>query len=252
MLKDFYDKHKNFSFRTSTEYNISPGIKCKFDLLRANLNSKRIFKNALDLGSSGNSILFFLNKIIQRNFYDIADLPLKQYANITFCHPLCGDLVKLPYRDKSFDLLTALDVLEHIKDDETAVSEISRILKKNAIIVITVPHRMEFYTNQDRLIGHYRRYEISGIISLFEKHNLKNIKIFGVYGQLMKIADIQSTNPQKTEQSLINLRSKYERNVAFRQIWNIIVGFLAKLMKLDAKYHSIKKIMNIALIFKKQ
>jgi len=252
MLKDFYDKHKNFSLRTSTEYDISPGIKCKFDLLRANLNSKRIFENAVDLGSSGNSILFFLDNILQKNFYDIADLPLKQYKNINSCHPLCGDLVKLPYRDKSFNLLTALDVLEHIKDDEIAVSEISRILKKNAIIVITVPHRMKFYTNQDRLIGHYRRYEISGIISLFEKYNLKNIKIFGVYGQLMKIADIQSTNPKKTEQSLINLRIKYERNVAFRQVWNLIVGLLTKLMKLDAKYHSFKKIMNIALIFKKQ
>lgn len=252
MLKDFYDKHKNFSFRTSTEYNISPGIKCKFDLLKANLNSKRIFENAIDLGSSGNSILFFLDKIKQRNFYDIADLPLKQYTDINFCHPLCGDLVKLPYRDKSFDLLTALDVLEHIKDDETAVSEISRILKKNAIIVITVPHRMDFYTNQDRIIGHYRRYEISGIISLFEKYHLKNIKIFGVYGRLMKIAEIQSTNPHKTEQSLINLRLRYERNLAFRRFWDFIVGLLTKFMKLDAKFHSLKNIMNLALIFKKQ
>ena len=252
MLKDFYDKHKNFSFRTLTEYNISPGIKCKFDLLKTNLNSKRIFEHAIDLGSSGNSILFFLDKILQRSFYDIADLPLKQYKNINFWHPLCGDLVKLPYRDRSFDLLTALDVLEHIEDDEAAISEISRILKKNAIIVITVPHRRKFYTNQDRLIGHYRRYEISEIISLFEKYRLKNIKIFGVYGRLMKIADMQSTNPHKTEQSIMNLRVRYERNFAFRRFWDIFVGILTKFMKLDAKYHSLKKIMNIALIFKKQ
>ena len=56
MLKDFYDQHKNFSHRTSTEYLISPGIRCKFDLIRENLDTDKIFNYAIDLGSSGNSV----------------------------------------------------------------------------------------------------------------------------------------------------------------------------------------------------
>jgi len=111
---------------------------------------------------------------------------------------------------------------------------------------------MKYYTNQDRIIGHCRRYELSQIISLFEKHNFKNIKIFGVYGRLMKIADIQSTNPEKIEENILKLRYKYETNVGFRKLWNIIVSFLSKFMKLDAKYHSLKKIMNVAFVFKKK
>ncbi len=252
MLRDFYEKHKNFSFRSLTDYYISPGIKCKFDLLKENIKTKRNFKYGIDLGSSGNSFLLFIENISQKFFYDIANLPLKQYSKKKNLHPLCGDLITLPYRDESFNFLTALDVLEHIQDDNSAISEMSRILKSNGIVIITVPHRMKYYTKQDRLIGHYRRYEITQIKSLFKKYRLNIIKIFGVYGRLMKIADIQSTSPEKTEQSILKIRYQYENNIAFHKLWNIIIKFLSKLMKYDAKYHSLKNIMNVAFIFKKQ
>lgn len=251
MIKDFYDNHKNFSFRTLIEYYISPGIKCKFDLLKANIDTKKTYNYGIDLGSSGNSFLFFLENIDQKFYFDIAELPLKQYINKIKWHPLCGDIMKLPYRDDSFDFLSAIDVMEHIRDDEYAVSEISRVLKKNGITVITVPHRMKYYTQQDRLIGHYRRYEINKIASLFERYNLKVIRTFGVYGQLMRIADIQSSNPEKIEKNLLNLRKRYMSDGRFRKLWNFFMKISSTIMKIDAKYHSLKKAMNIGLIFKK-
>ena len=251
MIKDFYDNHKNFSFRTLIEYYISPGIKCKFDLLKANIDTKKTYNYGIDLGSSGNSFLFFLENIDQKFYFDIAELPLKQYINKIKWHPLCGDIMKLPYRDDSFDFLSAIDVMEHIRDDEYAVSEISRVLKKNGITVITVPHRMKYYTQQDRLIGHYRRYEINKIASLFERYNLKVIRTFGVYGQLMRIADIQSSNPEKIEKNLLNLRKRYMSDGRFRKLWNFFMKISSTIMKIDAKHHSLKKAMNIGLIFKK-
>jgi len=251
MLKDFYDKHRNFSCRTLTEYNISPGIKCKFDILKANLNTKKLFNNALDLGSSGNSFLFLLENVKNKSFLDIAELPLKQYKYKITGHPICSDLKKLPFRNESFDFVSALDVLEHIKDDQIAVSEMSRILKNAGIAVITVPHRMKYYTNQDRIIGHYRRYEVDELVNLFRKFNLIHLKTFGIYGQLMRISYIQSANPNNIEENITNLRYRYENNQTFRKIWNLIVKILSKLMKIDAKYQSLKNIMNIALIFKK-
>ncbi|MFX1570947.1 MAG: methyltransferase domain-containing protein [Promethearchaeota archaeon] len=252
MTKYFYDTHKNFSLRTLSEYYISPGIKCKFDLLKKNVIKRRIYSYGIDLGSSGNSILSFLDNIKHKFFFDIAYVPLQQYIKEDKWHPLCGDLISLPYRDGIFDFVSALDVLEHINDDELAISEISRILKKNGIAVITVPHRMKYYTTQDKIIGHYRRYEINRILSLFKKFNLKNAKIFGVYGILMIISDIQSINPKKLEDNLIKLRKKYESSVGFRTFWNVIVRVLSMLMKLDAKYQPNKRIRNIGLIFTKK
>ncbi|MHA2181953.1 MAG: class I SAM-dependent methyltransferase [Promethearchaeota archaeon] len=251
MLKEFYDKHRNFSCRTLTEYDISPGIKCKFDLLKANLNTKKLFTNALDLGSSGNSFLFLLENMKNKSFLDIAESPLKQLKYKITGHPVCSDLKKLPYRNRTFDFISALDVLEHVKDDQVAVSEISRILKNAGIAVITVPHGKRYYTNQDRIIGHYRRYEVNELVNLFEKFNLKHLKTFGIYGRLMRVSDIQSVNPNNIEERLANLRYRYENNHTFRKIWNVIVKIISKLMKIEAKHQSIRKVMNIALIFRK-
>ncbi len=247
--KRFYEEHKNFSHRTINEYFLSPGIRCKFDLLKENLNLKNQLKNAIDIGCSGNSFLYVFNNSFHKSFFDLANLPLKQYSSKIYLYPVCGDILRLPYRNGSFDFICALDVLEHIKDDQIAVSEISRILKKNGIAVITVPHSMRFYTNQDKLIGHYRRYEINQVKGLFKKYKLKTIKFFGIYGQLMRIADIQTSNPKKIERKILKLRNRYESNIIFRKIWNIIVTSMAKFMKLDAKYHSLNKIMNLAFIF---
>jgi len=260
--KKFYEDHRNFSWRTPTEYLISPGIRCKFDLLKEHLGSNN-FYNGIDLGCSGNSFLYFLPSFPHKSFFDLAYLPLKQYlgncsldskndCNSQFFHPLCGDITHLPFRDKSFDFLSALDVLEHVENDDLAIMEISRILKENGIAIITVPHRMRYYTSQDRLIGHYRRYNIEQLYFLFEKYNLINLKTFGVYGKLMKIGDVQSSNPQKIESSLIKLRRTYATNSIFRKFWDLFVLISGKIMKIDAKYHSLKKMMNIGLIFKKQ
>ncbi|MFX1323416.1 MAG: class I SAM-dependent methyltransferase [Promethearchaeota archaeon] len=252
LIKDFYDSHKNFTCRTAIDYNISPGIKCKFDLIKSNLSLNRKFNHGIDLGSSGNSILTFLENFKQKSFFDIAHLPLIQYIRHNGNNPICGDLARLPYRDRTFDFVCALDVLEHIKNDKLAISEISRILKKGGITVITVPHRMKYYTNQDRIIGHYRRYEINQLISLFKKYKLKILKSFGVYGRLMRIAEIQSTNPNKLEQNLLKLREKYESVIPFQKFWDVLQPFLSKLMKIDATYQSRKSTRNIGFIFIKK
>jgi ubiquinone/menaquinone biosynthesis C-methylase UbiE len=249
--KQFYEDHTNFSERNFNEYYISPGIRCKFDLLEKNLNRKIHFRNAIDIGCSGNSFLYLLKKKFHKSFLDLAILPLKQYSSNNFSYPICGDVLYLPYRDESFNFITVLDVLEHIKDDEYAVSEISRILKKDGLLIITVPNRMKYFTYQDKLIGHYRRYEIEQFLLLLKKYRLKKLRTFGVYGKLMRIADIQSKDPLKIEKDITKLREMYQNNTFFRKFWNIVVKFISYLMKLDAKYQSQRKVMDFALFLVK-
>ncbi len=51
-----------------------------------------------------------------------------------------GDITNLPeFDDGSFDLVTALAVLEHIPDPSRAISEAARILKLGGILVATSP-----------------------------------------------------------------------------------------------------------------
>ncbi len=55
-------------------------------------------------------------------------------------HPdVQADLTRLPFRDASFDVAVACDVLEHIPDDRVAMAEVRRVLARNGVAIITVP-----------------------------------------------------------------------------------------------------------------
>ncbi|MEJ2295774.1 MAG: class I SAM-dependent methyltransferase, partial [Candidatus Lokiarchaeota archaeon] len=163
-LKQFYDDHTNFSLRSIIEYEISPGIKCKFDLILDNLDKYKSYNIGLDLGCSGNSFLHFLKSVKKNIFLDISEIPLSQYTSeeVIFTNyeekpknnnPVCGDISRLPYANEQFDFICSLDTLEHVKNDVLAIMEMSRVLKDNGICIITVPHRKDYYSIQDQIIG---------------------------------------------------------------------------------------------------
>ncbi len=55
-------------------------------------------------------------------------------------HPVRGSLTGLPFKNTSFDFCLASEVLEHIENDSAAVSEIERVLRPDAYLLISVPH----------------------------------------------------------------------------------------------------------------
>ena len=76
-----------------------------------------------------------------------------------------GDALNLPFKDESFDRIICSEVMEHVRDDNLACRELTRVLKKNGRIAITVPTvfseqiydllTYEYYTSPG---GHIRRY----------------------------------------------------------------------------------------------
>lgn len=64
----------------------------------------------------------------------------------------------IPYENNYFDIITSMDVLEHIEDDKRAMSELKRILKSRGKLLITVPAFMFLWTTRDERLHHYRRY----------------------------------------------------------------------------------------------
>jgi len=69
---------------------------------------------------------------------DVSELALqkamKEFSSIDFKR--MPDNGHLPYEDKFFDTITALDVMEHILDIETVLEEINRILKPGGHLLI--------------------------------------------------------------------------------------------------------------------
>ena len=50
-----------------------------------------------------------------------------------------GEAEKLPYPDQSFDLVTGLDVVEHLDDDLAGLREMRRVLKPGGRALLFVP-----------------------------------------------------------------------------------------------------------------
>lgn len=75
----------------------------------------------------------------------------------------------VPFEDESFDLVTSLDVLEHLDDDEAGLREIHRVLRPNGFALITVPAYRFLWSVHDEALGHRRRYVASEIHSLLNR-----------------------------------------------------------------------------------
>ncbi|MEP1207421.1 MAG: methyltransferase domain-containing protein [Rhizobiaceae bacterium] len=96
------------------------------------------------------------------------------------------DMTQLSFEDESFDVVMANHVLEHIDEDDKAISELYRILKKDGFALITVPinaGRNETYRNPEitdrklRMLhfagGDHRRYYGLDFKDILSKHGFK-------------------------------------------------------------------------------
>ena len=72
-------------------------------------------------------------------------------------------LINVPVKDESFDLITALDVIEHIQDEQQVLTEIKRMLKPDGFVVITVPAFQFLWSEHDVAVSHVRRYDIKSL-----------------------------------------------------------------------------------------
>ncbi len=73
------------------------------------------------------------------------------------CWLVQADADSLPLGDATVDLITALDVLEHV-DDRAALAEIRRVLRPGGVAVLTVPALQWLWSYRDEDAGHRLRY----------------------------------------------------------------------------------------------
>lgn len=69
----------------------------------------------------------------------------------------------LPFADKSFDAVLALDVIEHVPDDAALLQEARRVLRPGGVLLVTVPALPWLWSSHDVVNHHYRRYTMSSL-----------------------------------------------------------------------------------------
>ena len=78
----------------------------------------------------------------------------------------------LPFRDDTFDVVGAFDVLEHCDPEATALAELHRVLVPGGRLLLSVPAYQWAWTDHDVQSGHHRRYTRPRLVAAVEAAGL--------------------------------------------------------------------------------
>jgi len=201
--------------------------------------------NILEIGSGiGNLSTFFLNSDtrislsdIRLNYYEILISKFSGRPGIK--EILIMNLVdpdfdrKFSHLFNSFDGVFALNVIEHIEDDELAIRNCKKLLKPGGNLVILVPAYKWLYNKLDECLEHYRRYTKTSLKKLMGRHleviHAKYFNLAGIFGwflvgSIMKKKIIPSSNVHIYNRLIpvFNLADKLTLNQAGLSV--IVVG----------------------------
>ena len=85
-----------------------------------------------------------------------------------------ADCHTLPFEDNSFDVVTALEIMEHIEEPKKMLSEMMRVTRQNGSVIITTPNN-----NFVKDAAHVWSYSTTDVFNLLSEIS-KNIQIMKI------------------------------------------------------------------------
>ncbi len=164
--------------KTATERFDGANLHIKYCL---SFIKKFIVGNTIEIGAGcGSFTRHYLKKKLKKliltdlDSENILELKRKydEYEYIKITNKQLGNL------NEKFDTILYLHVLEHIKNDSNELKLASKKLNSNGHLIIIVPAYQHIYSNLDKAVGHFRRYERK----FFKKSlfSLKRVKLCSV------------------------------------------------------------------------
>jgi len=112
----------------------------------------------LDLGCGTGLMLAYLNSRHWSVGLDFSPLALVFSRRRGLQRLVQADAERLPVAPESFDLITALDLTEHVERDDLLLAEAHRVLRPGGGLVLSVPAHPFLWSDHDEALYHFRRY----------------------------------------------------------------------------------------------
>lgn len=106
------------------------------------------------------------------------ELPTNLQKNIRCIE---SDFLKYNFKNEKFDVIIAMEVLEHVKEEKKFLKKVQNLICKNGVIVISVPAHMSMWSRDDEMVGHVRRYDKKDMfrVKRFFKPKFSSINSYG-------------------------------------------------------------------------
>lgn len=127
----------------------------------------------LDIGCGTGMMLEDLERMGSAVGLDFSMVALEYCQNRGIKNLGRADVRNLPVKSNSVDIITALDLIEHIEDDKGLMEEFYRVLKPGGIAIMSVPAHKKLWSGHDVALHHYRRYEKPEFRALVEGSGLR-------------------------------------------------------------------------------
>lgn len=146
----------------------------------------------LEIGSgTGNLSTFFIGKgktVLSDVDKELVKNLGKRFRSSKSASSVILDIAdKIPASDKNkYKSIVAVNVLEHIKDDTKALKNMFLLLQKAGKLLLLVPAKQRAYTQLDKKLGHFRRYEKEDLIRKLKLagFTVKKLYFFNMLGLL--------------------------------------------------------------------
>jgi SAM-dependent methyltransferase len=142
----------------------------------------------LEVGSGISPVVTITDEIVYTDLSFSAVRLLRQSRRKGYY--VVADAMNLPFKEGSFSHGVVSEVLEHLPDDRRALREMAAVLKRPGRLIVTFPHRRDYFTLDDAFIGHYRRYELNEMCGAMEAVGLHPAAVEKVLGPLEKVTMI--------------------------------------------------------------
>lgn len=136
------------------------------------------------------------------------------------------DLLRAPF-ETEFDAVCLFDVLEHIEEEETALSNTRRMLKPEGKIVLTVPAHQWLWSREDVIAGHKRRYTRHELHTKLEQAGFEIIKSKYFFVSITPLLLLRRILNKATDQPVT--KAELNTEITIHPIINAILLHLCRL-----------------------
>jgi SAM-dependent methyltransferase len=125
------------------------------------------------------------------HFVDIS-APAVNKLRARGANAVLGLVSALPFPAGSFDLVCAFDIVEHVDDEDAALSELSRVAAPGAALLLSVPLHPSLWTPFDDFVGHRRRYEPQRLLTKLAEYGfaVEQSAVYGMRPKSSRLIDV--------------------------------------------------------------